>query len=45
MGAVNRERVVEAFAWPGIIDRLEDVYYEAMERGAARVATSRGAAR
>ncbi len=45
MGAVNRERVLEAFAWPGIIDRLEDVYYEAMELRAARVATSRGAAR
>jgi L-malate glycosyltransferase len=51
MGAHNRHVIEERFAWPHVIDRLEDVYREAIEhapdagsRGlrAVRAAKSRG---
>jgi glycosyltransferase involved in cell wall biosynthesis len=37
MGEHNRRTVEERYAWPRVVDRLEDAYREAMERAAGSV--------
>ena len=37
MGAHNRHLVEESYAWPRVVDRLEDAYREAMRIGAGSV--------